>query len=247
MTDQPETPPAAETDPGSLGTTAPTKAPKASKKAYHHPNLRQALLDEALTLISARRGVHFSLRELAGIIGVTHASVYRHFGDRAELLDALTDEGFRRLASYQRAEMEKAPPTPLDRLLALGLAYVRFAVENNGFFNLMFNARPGEVPEKTSRDGHFDEALDTLIEAIRACQDDGTVIAGDPRRLAGFLIMGPHGFAQYTVQGHRPNAPPERQPIFPDLDAFSRLNLIPLMTRPPTPDEIARAYFPPAD
>lgn len=213
------------------------------KARYHHPNLRQALLDQALRVIAERGGPHFSLRELAAQVGTTHASVYRHFTDRSALLDALTAEGFARLSGYQKAAVAQAAPGPLERLVALGIAYVRFAIENPGFFALLFNARPDETTTDSGRDTHSEEVLSTLIDAIRACQTEGTIIPGDPRRLAGFLIMAPHGYAHYVAQAHRPRVSPHNMPIFPDPEALARLDLVPLLTSRPTPDEVARLYF----
>jgi AcrR family transcriptional regulator len=213
------------------------------KMGYHHPNLRQALLDQALRIIAERGGPHFSLRELAGEVGATHPSVYRHFADRSALLDALSAAGFERLAACQADALAQAAPGPLERLVALGIAYVRFAIENPGFFALLFNARPDETPEDSGRDSHSEQVLHTLMTAIRDCQAEGTIIAGDPRRLAGFLIMAPHGYAHYVAQAHQPRVSAENMPIFPDPEALARLDLVPLLVNRPSPDEISRLYF----
>jgi AcrR family transcriptional regulator len=213
------------------------------KAQYHHPNLRQALLDQALRMIAERGGPHFSLRELAGEVGATHPSVYRHFADRSALLDALSAAGFERLATYQTQALTLAAPGPLERLVALGIAYVRFAIENPGFFALLFNARPDETPSDSGRDSHSEQVLDTLMTAIRDCQAEGTIIEGDPRRLAGFLIMAPHGYAHYVAQAHQPRVSAENMPIFPEPEALARLDLVPLLVERPSPEEISRLYF----
>lgn len=213
------------------------------KAQYHHRNLRQALLDQALRMIAESGGVQFSLRELAKEVGITHAALYRHFADRSALLDALTAAGFARLSAYQKQELDKAAAGPLERLVALGLAYVQFAIENPGFFSLLFNARPDETAADSGRDSHSEEVLETLIGTIQACQKAGIVIPGDPRRLAGFLIMAPHGYAHYVAQGHKPRVSQQLQPVFPDPETLARIDLIPLLVNPPAPDEIARLYF----
>jgi AcrR family transcriptional regulator len=213
------------------------------KMGYHHPNLRQALLDQALRIIADRGGPHFSLRELAGEVGATHPSVYRHFADRSALLDALTAAGFERLAAYQAEALAQSAPGPLERLVALGIAYVRFAIENRGFFALLFNARPDETPAESGRDSHSEKVLDTLMAAIRDGQAEGILIQGDPRRLAGFLIMAPHGYAHYVAQAHQPRVSAANMPIFPEPEALARLDLVPLLVVRPSPEEISRLYF----
>jgi AcrR family transcriptional regulator len=214
-----------------------------AKPSYHHPNLRQALLDTALGLIAELGGPHFSLRELAKAVGTTHAAVYRHFADRSALLDALSATGFARLSAYQQQALVAAAPGPLERLVALGLAYVRFAIENPGFFALLFNARDDKTTTESGRDSHSEQVLTTLMESIRTCQAEGIIIPGDPRRLAGFLIMAPHGYAHYVAQKHKPRVSVENLPIFPDPEVLARIDLIPLLVNPPPPEDIARLYF----
>ncbi|MEL6992926.1 MAG: TetR/AcrR family transcriptional regulator, partial [Pseudomonadota bacterium] len=59
------------------------------KRGYHHGNLRQALVEAALTLIEAKGPTGFTLSEAAKQAGVTPAAVYRHF-DVGENLIALS-------------------------------------------------------------------------------------------------------------------------------------------------------------
>ena len=225
------------------GGTVQESSARLGKAQYHHPNLRQALLDQALLMIAESGGPHFSLRELAKEVGTTHAAVYRHFADRSALLDALTASGFARLSSYQQRELDKADPEPLEQLVALALAYVRFAIENPGFFALLFNARPDEATADSGRDSHSEDVLNTLIGTIQACQREGIVIPGDARRLAGYLIMAPHGYAHYVAQGHKPRVSLQNLPIFPDPETLARIDLLPLLVNRPSPEEVSRLYF----
>src|ERR1700716_2706976 len=55
------------------------------KRAYHHGNLRQALIDAALELIEQRGVPALTLREVARRVGVTHAAPHRHFAHPAHL------------------------------------------------------------------------------------------------------------------------------------------------------------------
>lgn len=100
-----------------------------AKAAYHHGNLRQALLDEAVAVIGERGPSALSLRALASRAGVSHAAPAHHFGDKAGLLTAVAAEGYRRLAD----ELERA-----GDFLEAGLAYVRFATRHPAHFQVMF-------------------------------------------------------------------------------------------------------------
>ena len=210
------------------------------KTGYHHHDLRAALEDAALGLIGERQSPDFSLREVAAAVGVSHPAVYRHFTDKAALLGALAERGFAELRRYQQVELARNGPRGLDQLDALGEAYIRFAAENPGAFWLMFGNRSEEVSRAKSRESINAEALKSLVDAIELCQAEGDLIPGDPHRLAGYLVMAPHGYACYSTQ--------DRAMIGIDDQIMSartigEIALIPLLTRPPSPQEIAARYF----
>src|SRR5687767_2010801 len=95
-----------------------------AKKSYHHGDLRRALVDAGLRLI-AKRGVEgFTLRETARVAGVSQTAPYRHFPDKAALLAAVAEEGFRGMAEYMKAATAPHALDPARRFGELGVAYV---------------------------------------------------------------------------------------------------------------------------
>ena len=64
------------------------------KRGYHHGNLRQALVDAALSLIAERGPTGFTLSEAAKAAGVTPAAVYRHFEGREDLIAEAARQGY---------------------------------------------------------------------------------------------------------------------------------------------------------
>ena len=68
-----------------------------TERAYHHGNLRSALLERAWDVVDADGADALSLRQLARDTGVSHGASARHFRDKQALLDALAIEGFTRL------------------------------------------------------------------------------------------------------------------------------------------------------
>src|ERR1700685_2917400 len=96
-------------------------------RPYHHGNLRQALLDEAMTALRDEGADALSLRELARAAGVSHAAPRRHFPDRKALLGALAIEGFERLGSDMRAAASDDHDVDFERTLQrCARAYVTF-------------------------------------------------------------------------------------------------------------------------
>ncbi|WP_343070296.1 TetR/AcrR family transcriptional regulator [Pelagibacterium limicola] len=210
------------------------------KSGYHHADLSSALQEAALDLIAERDGPAFSLRELAAVLGVTHAAVYRHFADKASLLDVLAGRGFTLLHEYQKRELERSPPDPYEQLLALGAAYIQFALDKPGAFLLIFGNRGEEVRRAKAREENNAAALNTLLHAIERAQKCGVLLEGDPQKIAGFLVMAPHGYACYSSQ--------DRAKIGSGALALSarqlaEINLIPVLANPPAPSEILERYF----
>jgi AcrR family transcriptional regulator len=112
----------------------------ASRPTYHHGNLPEALLDAAAALLQERGVAGTSLREVARRAGVSHSAPAHHFGDKAGLLTAVAREGFRRFLVALAEADEASADRPEERFTEIGVAYVRFAVENPAYFSVMWRS-----------------------------------------------------------------------------------------------------------
>jgi AcrR family transcriptional regulator len=129
--------------------------------SYHHGKLRTALVNEALRRLEAGEENALGLREVARAAGVSPAAPYRHFKNRAALMESVATIGFRRLKNTVLAAAET---TPLPgRLQAMGLAYVRFALYHTHLFRLMFSS---ELDKRSNAElaAASDSAFAPLIE-----------------------------------------------------------------------------------
>lgn len=106
-------------------------------RAYHHGNLQETLLMNALTLLESTQSTEFSIRELSRIVGVSSNAAYKHFANKEELLTALAVRGFQQLLTEQ-AQATQDNQTHKTRFMAAGLAYVVFARQHPALFRLMF-------------------------------------------------------------------------------------------------------------
>lgn len=123
-----------------MKTATPKKAAK--RQAYHHGDLRRALLDAAREEIAANGAQSLSLSSLARRAGVAQSAPYRHFADRDELLAAVATEGFEAFTAALRAAAENGPEaTALRRMCG---AYLQFSDANVELYRLMFAS--GLVP-----------------------------------------------------------------------------------------------------
>jgi len=113
-----------------------------AKEKYHHGNLRAALLEAALAVISEIGPRGLSIREMARRAGVAHAAPYRHFADRDELILAVVKQGFNLMQQTIQAEKAAAPDDPLNQFAASGQAYVNFALQHPAYHRVMFGGDP---------------------------------------------------------------------------------------------------------
>lgn len=85
--------------------------------------VRRAVLDAAGALVAERGPDGFSVREVANRAGVNHALVHRHFGTKAEVLEAVLAEEAQAVVEAVAATSlptdEVAPPEVVAELLEL--------------------------------------------------------------------------------------------------------------------------------
>jgi AcrR family transcriptional regulator len=99
----------------------------------------QAILDAARDIL-AHEGVEaLSMRSVADRVGMSATAIYRYFKNKDDLVRRVVRVGFERFGAYLSAAGEEQPPGSLDRLAALGEAYIRFALENEAYFKLLFS------------------------------------------------------------------------------------------------------------
>ena len=119
-------------------------------RGYHHGDLRAAVIAAGLDRLAEGDGAELGLRALARDVGVSATALYRHFPDKEALLDALADEGLRRLGALQAQAWLKAGGG-VAGFKATGTAYVRFAHDEPALFRLSFTR---QMPDrKESGDG----------------------------------------------------------------------------------------------
>lgn len=174
----------------------------AVSRPYHHGDLRQVLLTAALTQIEAEGVASFSLRALARLAGVSAAAPYRHFDSKRTLLAALAQQGFEGLG--QRLVLARDAETgPNERLLAIGLAYIEFAVSNPTNYHLMFGSVIDDFSEynglRTAADDGFSIVLELLRELIEAGGGGGLGL----NILGGATWSAVHGIASLQISDMR--------------------------------------------
>lgn len=190
-------------------------ASTAAEPAYHHGNLRAALIEAGLAALETNKGAAqpsqaLSLRELARQVGVTPNAAYRHFADKEALLKALAAEGFRQLAAQSQAAQQAAATggaAQQEGFRASGLAYVRFARANPALFRLMFGRFASD-----QRDAELTQAA---LGAFQGVLTSASALAGlpvdDPRTLVSAIIAWSlvHGLGHLALDGQLDHFSPD--------------------------------------
>ena len=172
---------------------------KTAEKAYHHGDLRTALLDEAAAMIAEGGTASLTMRSLGKRLGVSRAAPYRHFEDKTALLVAVAASGFRRLSDRLRDIQAGAPRSSVERVRLMGEEYVRFALENPAHYRLMYGKEAmarESLPElrEAGRD-----LFEQLVEVFRAYQASGGIRRQDPRAQAYVAWSAVHGLASLLI------------------------------------------------
>ena len=176
-------------------TAKPSKqAPE--RAAYHHGDLRRALLRAAREQIAESGAQTMSLAALARRAGVSQPAPYRHFADRNALLEAVATEGFEEFAVA--LSNAAAAAGRKGALKAMAFAYVAFGEANIELYRLMFSSRL--VPEAGAGSA-LDEAavgaFDRLREVLSATGPTERV--GEESLLIWAQL---HGLVMLKADGH---------------------------------------------
>ena len=110
------------------------------KRAYHHGNLKSALIEAALQLIAIKGPTGFTLSEAAKQAGVTPAAVYRHFEGREDLIAEAALQGYVIFGDLMEHAYQSGQPSALAAFEATGRAYLAFARKFPGHYIAMFES-----------------------------------------------------------------------------------------------------------
>lgn len=181
--------------------TSSSRVPVRKRRdAYHHGNLRQALVETAVRTIRERGVDALTLRDVGAALRVSRTALYRHFADKDALLAAVATEGFRAFRVALSAAWEGAGRGRAG-LVAQGHAYLRFAIDNPSHYRVMFGGFVDKTSTGTELATESEAAFGVLVNALVELQQTGVVGAGDPLDQALFVWSSVHGAAMLAISG----------------------------------------------
>ena len=145
----------------------PLRPVRKSINAYHHGDLRDALVQAALQQVEQAGPEAISIKALAKQLGVSQPAPYRHVADREALLAAVTAEAFRQFSAGLRESIRK--PSRRSKLSRLAQATLSFGLRRNGIYRLMFASRIMACAAKGSElHNAATETFGLVLEALEA-------------------------------------------------------------------------------
>lgn len=167
------------------------------KGRYHHGELREALIAATRRLVEERGAENFTLADACRVAGVTTAAPYRHFRGKQEILEEIAARGFDELRKRAMVVVAEKGEGTLEAIVAMGRAYVAFAVEETAVFRLMFGQQPSlKSAEHVLGTGH--ECFAHLIDQI-AIYCKRNRVRGNAQDIALRLWTFVHGAASLLI------------------------------------------------
>jgi AcrR family transcriptional regulator len=166
---------------------------------------RDRLVAAALAVLERDGPAAIQARTVAGEIGASTMAVYTHFGGMPRLIEAVMREGLSRFAEHTRGVPHTADP--VADLLAGGLAYGEFAMQNPQLYRLLFGLTDlgrTRLPEGARTPWDLAEgvdALSVLVAAVERAIEAGRLRPQDPTRAASQVLSATHGFVLLAMSG----------------------------------------------
>jgi AcrR family transcriptional regulator len=172
-----------------------------------------AILEAARDLLVNRGVDGLSMRQVAEQVGVSATAIYHYFSGKQDLVNRVVLRAFERFGRYLRDAMAQHPEGSIERIEALGYAYLRFALENQEYYRVMFHIHPEERDslQALPDGGGYDLLRQAVVDAVaagtirgpRGCGDAELTPSQDayPDTLAMYLWSTVHGLVTLALCG----------------------------------------------
>ncbi|WP_059015835.1 TetR/AcrR family transcriptional regulator [Mycobacterium sp. M26] len=156
------------------------------------PELRDRVLDVAVTTLCDDGLSGFTTRRVAERAGTSVPAVYELFDDKAGLLRAVFFEGFRRLGR----QLGELPDTddPLADLKAVIPVFRRFCLDYPPLARVMFSRPFQDLDPGPEEVGAAPTVREVLVGKVQRCREAGALV-GDPVDIAHVLLALAQGLA----------------------------------------------------
>ncbi len=153
------------------------------------------------------------MRRVAKAVGITPMAIYRHYPDRAGLLNALADEGFEELAT--RLAGKRFSGGVEERLTKMAEIYLEHALRNPRLFELMF-LKPRAGARRYPRDFKAGRSptVNLMVEVVREGMESGYFREDDTWEIVFEMGALSHGLIMLYLGGRMNVSPAQFRALY---------------------------------
>jgi AcrR family transcriptional regulator len=165
------------------------------RREREREEVRRKILDAARDLFATEGYANVTMRKIAEVIEYSPTTIYGHFEDKDDLVEALCHEDFARLL----AVFDEPTPLadPLERIRTLGRGYARFAQQNPNHYRFMFMTPKFEHPRDLTDPGQ--QSFRRVLAAVEEARAQGLLRPVDPVVVSQVLWASLHGAVSLLV------------------------------------------------
>ena len=193
------------------------------RREREREEVRRKILTAARDLFATEGYDRITMRRIADVIEYSATTIYNHFEDKDDLVQALCQEDFDRL--FQAMQETPPPADPVEAVRQLGLAYARFGTSYPNHYRFMFMT-PGKFAYLKEHDtSPGEQAFGLVRAAVTAAIEGGYFRAADVDTVAQVLWASMHGAIALLITlqpQHWPHAPAAPDLVEQVVDATIR-------------------------
>ncbi len=179
------------------------------RREREREEMRKAIVDAAAELYMSEGYESISIRNIAEKIEYTPGAIYSYFKDKDEIVFELHLRGFDKLFETLKVSLEETDP--LDKLYKSGQLYIKFALENPEYYDLMFISRsiPKSIHEKKEW-ACGARAYNVLYQEMLECISAKLLPLEDPHAASYAFWSLVHGMVALVIRDRCLMCPPEQ-------------------------------------
>lgn len=157
---------------------AEAQSSRARNRRGQGTRLRSELLQAALRVLDGSGGVDLTLRIIASEAGVSPQAVYAHFRGREDLTFEVIRMCWQQVADEMAVASHRARGGALIRLRAQLRAYLQYAANSPGRYQLLFALRPQGAADVGHQVLPAEPAYISVLRDVEALREEGYTFPG---------------------------------------------------------------------
>ena len=149
------------------------------------------MCDHALVSFGQHGVEGISLRGLAADLSCSRTTPYRYFKNKADILAALRQREFGRIADTLEAALAQETDTS-KQLETLFRAYLKFAIQHPDSYRVMYTVAQPDSADYIELEDEIFRSGEPIRQVVSASVEVGTML-GDPENICFVLWAGLHG------------------------------------------------------